>query len=92
MSNKVDLLKSLQKEEVAPQEVFYFRSFKPNLRYGKIIFTNYQLITSDHAEVALIRNDLISRNLAIELTAEEFELANTITQDVVSDPVPESLD
>ena len=79
MSDKINLLDTLQKKEEPLQEVFYFRSFKPLLRFRKLTFENYQFVTTDIEVAEVIREKLVSRGLAVELTSDEFEKANTIS-------------
>jgi hypothetical protein len=79
MSEKTSLLDTLQKKEEPLQEVFYFRSFKPSLKFKDIMFTNYQLVTSVVEIAQVIREKLVARNLVAELTPDEFEKSNTIS-------------
>lgn len=75
-----DLEKEVVAEPKAPVATsFFFKCGKPNLiltynaQLGKkIFFQNYSFITKDESLATIIREKLVSRGQAIELTEENF--------------------
>lgn len=65
------------KEEESSTTVVYFRSYRPSVNHKSAQFRNHCLVTSDPAVIA-DAEVLVSRGYAVELTAEQFEKANSI--------------
>lgn len=72
--------KEVQEEPQAPQPTsFFFKCGKPNfiLTYNaqlgkKIFFQNYSFVTKDQDLAMIVREKLVVRNLAIELSEKDF--------------------
>lgn len=68
-----------------PQAKVFFRTFQPTLTfiYGdnnekRIKVENYNLVTEDPEVITIVRQQLVSRGFAQELSEMEFKVLNSL--------------